>query len=368
MMILLFPIVALLVPPAQIWLLRLGYRGNHRAIALLMFVPGIWLWLGLLELMCSLNRPVNNLGEAMYFVIGMHAYVYYVPLVITTVVFAGIWRAVKQTPRKKLLHPEEVAPVPKVRNACATIFAALTAATLYLGNYATIEDAVKANDLDLVRRRLSFNLLGRGPNDGGVGAPFSSGGQRPYPLLPIAVYHGNREMVDLLLEHGAHPTPRHWKGSVRDPDPLAIDNGDVRTNTLYYAMKQGNWPLFEYLLDKGADPSQGLSMAVDMQDKALVALLVERGGNPNEGIDSALVGDLSILGYLLEKGADRGAAVEIAVGSRRVKGLAYLMTRGVELAEIREACGDCTLPLDELEAWIERGCDMTDPWIIELPG
>lgn len=267
-MFLFFPIVALLVPPAQLWFLRLAYRGNHRAIALLMFVPGIWLWLSLVDLMCRLNLPVNGLGDAMYFAIGVHAYVCYVALVLTTLVFLGIWRDLKQTPRKKLLHPEEIVPVPRVRNACAVIFVALAAATLYLGNYATLEDAVKANDLDLARRRLSFNLLGRGPNDGGVGAPWSSGGQRPYPLLPIAVYHGNREMVDLLLEHGASLTPRHWRDATTDPDPLNIDNGNIQHNTLYYAIHHDNQQMLTYLLDKGANPTQGLPRSLQGRSRA----------------------------------------------------------------------------------------------------
>lgn len=80
------------------------------------------------------------------------------------------------------------------------------------------------------------------------------------------------------------------------------------------------------------------------------------------------MGDLSVLGYLLDKGADRRAAVGIAVDRRRVRGLAYLMTRGVELAEIRGACDDCTLPLDDLESWYQRGGDLSDSWLVKLPG
>lgn len=362
-----FPLLAVmtlvLIPLLQSWLARLNFRGNHIAIAMLMFCPGLCVWLFLWRMVWG---PFDSVGSMMYFAIGDRMYFSLVAPAIVTILFFVIWWFLKRGLRAGR-ESGEVAPVPSIWKPCVGILGLILVISFYLSNYKTLEDAVKLNDVDLARRRLNFNLLGVGPNDGGLW--LLSSGLVHYPLLPIAVHHGNKEMVDLLLEHGADLSPEGWDWASADADTMEIgyDNGNIQHNTLYYAIFNNNQSMLKYLLDKGADPTQGVSLAVYREDTELLADLLRRGGDPNEGLDSAS-GDPVMLEYLLHMGADRAKALRLVVGYGRIGTLAYLLTIGVEMDEIRSACVDCNLPLDELDAWVQRGCELSDPWLLGRQG
>lgn len=355
--------VVVLIPLLQALLVHLNFRGNRIAIALLMFLPGFCFRLWLMIELSDMNGKRYGRSELLYSEIEFGAYWNFLLMCVVTVPFVIMWCLMRRIPRETLGPTGESLPVPSIWKPCCVILGLFLALAVYLSNYKTLEDAVKLNDVDLARRRLEFNLLGVGPKNGGICQ--YSGGLYYYPLLPIAVHYGNKKMVDLLLEHGADLSPEEWRGAAWDADTMEIgyDNGNIEHNTLYYAILNNNQSMLNYLLDKGADPTQGVSLAVYREDAELLADLLRRGGDLNEGLDSALADDPVMLEYLLQMGAERSKAVKMTVSSRRMNSLAYLMAFGVEMDEIRTACGDCNLPLDELDAWVQRGCDISDPWL-----
>jgi hypothetical protein len=364
--LLLAVMIVVLIPLLQALLVHLNFRGNHIAIAVLMFFPGFCFRLWFMTEASYLYGKRYGRSELLYSEIEFGAYLNFLLMCVVTIPFVIMWCLMRRIPRENLGPTGESLHLPSIWKPSCVILGFFLVLAVYLGNYKTLEDAVKLNDTELVRRRLEFNLLGVGPNNGGICQ--YSGGLYYYPLLPIAVHYGNKEMVDLLLEHGADLSPEEWYGAAWD-DTLKIgkDNGNIEHNPLFYAIFNNNHSMLKYLLDKGADPTQGVSLAVCRKDTEILADLLKRGGDPNKGLGSAS-DDPVMLEYLLQMGADRAKALRLVIGYGRIRTLAYLMTIGVEMDEIRAACGDCNLPLDELDAWVQRGCDLSDPWLLGLQG
>jgi hypothetical protein len=273
---------------------RMNFFGNRIAIAALIFVPGFWCAWILLQMVVLSSRP--NYGRAaLYYLLGEGAFVFLIVVAVVTTPYLLASSASRQISLKNAQRRDEVLQAPSIFKPCLSIFLFLLVATAYLYNYETLEDAVKSNDVDLTRRRLQFNLLGRGPNDGGS-YKYSNPGVQSYPLLPIAVWHDNMELVDLLLVHGAELNPEDWDSSTYDNDGWGEDGGDISRNILYYAVREERMPMLVHLLNKGADPSRGITAAVSYDR-------------------------LEILAYLLRRGADRGIAREALKEQRKNLGV-----------------------------------------------
>ena len=121
--------------------------------------------------------------------------------------------------------------------------------------------------------------------------------------LPIAVAHGDWEIVPLLLEAGADPEAR-----TADGEPVAA-----------VAAAGGHSGILAMLLDAGADPNARgesgiavLAAAVLSSDAEIVRMLLESGADPNtlaeEGFSVLALavdrGDVAVAQLLLDAGAD----------------------------------------------------------------
>lgn len=99
-----------------------------------------------------------------------------------------------------------------------------------------------------------------------------SQGEDVTPLF-FASVRGNLDVVELLLEHGAHPDRGYAKNA----------------SALGYAAGQGHADVAEALLKAGADPnrtaehvSAPLGFALQNESPDLVAILLEGGADPNQ--------------------------------------------------------------------------------------
>ncbi len=167
--------------------------------------------------------------------------------------------------------------------------------TWYLRGYTTLEEAVREGDVDLVKRRLSFNLLGLGMENGRVG-------EVSYmlfldPILPLAVGTGNQEVVSLLFENGA---PKDWC-LVQGPEGAGVElllDSPVRfgqTEMLRFLLEQGSRPNAK---DAGGNTLLHIAAREDRADAA--ALLLRYGA------DASLTNaeGLTPLGVARKEGSD----------------------------------------------------------------
>ncbi len=278
-------------------------RWSEAVAAAALYCPGMMYALFGFELVFNSYDPFGSWFFFWYHVTGIAIFFYVafwfftgIGLLIWVVDFLVPWRdGGKRSSRaiKRLL----------IFNALLLLLT--SGATYYLQTYKTLEDAVRAGDVAMTERRLTFNLLGVGPNDGFVLA-LSSGPVGRMSLLPAAVKTNNIELVRLKLDHGANVNvSAHWDGAT---SPLAL------------ASRQCNEEIVRLLLDHGADPSEGLHAAAgtkwvstanrtnpDSPECGLniVALLLEYGGEPNQGLHPAASSNrLDVLQLLVAKGAD----------------------------------------------------------------
>lgn len=344
-----------------LYLVRLEFRGSRFAIAALVFIPGFWAEWELL-LLHSVVGPFER-RDALYWLIEENSVYTIVEICTFTTPLLIVWWFIKRKPQVSLRRKGENARIPVIWLPYCAIVCLLLAVSSYFEDYVTLESAVIANDIELTRRRLEFNLLLRGPNDGGIGRPYSSSGLRTYPLLPIAVWHNNREMVDLLLAHGADLNPDDWNSWVEDIDKWTFGRGAIPRSTLAYAVLKNNRPMLDYLLEKGANPSQGIDPAVYIENGELLAYLLDKGGDPTEGVRSAIFrrnGDM--LEYLLHRGADRTITLKTAIKFNSPRAVAYLLAYDADPDAVRVALrnkgGD--VDFDILESWCQRGCDLSE--------
>ncbi len=182
--------------------------------------------------------------------------------------------------------------------------------------------------------------------------------------IQYAAALGNLAVVKTLIEAGAPPNNPDRKNAVDAPLSLAA--------------AAGNRPLAEYLLSVGAqlDEPQGvrtpLNGAIMGKQPEMVRFLVERGANPNGTGESGITalmyaidyrgkgGDIAIIGYLLDKGADPnvgvsgfGSAVDWADRNRRPEIADLLVSRG-GIRLVAPGGGVFIAPKTELQENIDR--------------
>ena len=160
-------------------------------------------------------------------------------------------------------HPDlaGLTPLDRAALAAPADFAAVAHRLLGAGAPLTLRAAVALGRLDRVRE-LARTIDSR---DG---------------LLTLAVLHGQREMVRLLLDLGADVDERTLLGNVEEPIESA-------GKPLWTAADLGRRDIAELLLDRGADPNANLyasgwplDRAYRNNDATMKQLLLDRGAKP----------------------------------------------------------------------------------------
>ena len=237
--------------------------------------------------------------------------------------------------------------------------------------------AVKASNAAMVE-----NLLARG-------ADANSG------LMP-AVESGNDQIIDILLARGANPNPAMWfaverqkisllgrllaakaiptdqlilglagkVGNIEIVDML-IAAGGYPTSIAGGAIEMRNYDLTKYLLDKGADAKYGefIETAVLVSDVRIVNLLLERGADPTKGMLVAVQsGNAQILQLLIENKADVSSPVLITVAAKKGNlGIVTLLLKGGADPENGMSAAVLSGFADIVEMLIEKGADAKKP-------
>jgi len=145
--------------------------------------------------------------------------------------------------------------------------------------------------------------------------------------LPVAVEHGDLEIVPLLLDAGA------------DPDARTVDGEPAAS----LAASAGDVPILAMLLDAGADPNargeSGIPVLVPAAiegDAEIVRLLLDAGADPNTLAEQ----DLSVLAIAVDRGNTEVVRLLLAAGAD---------PNGPGIAELVQKSGNADL-LDLLEA------------------
>ena len=131
-------------------------------------------------------------------------------------------------------------------------------------------DAVRVHDLDRARSLLQSNpslanarilgdatLLNEQVWQNKKKVDVTADEQRDTPALHYAVFHGNLEMTQLLLEHGA------------DIHAIAYENNHEMTPPIVLAAWEGGIDVLRLLLEHGADPNSKSSNNVTPLSTAL---------------------------------------------------------------------------------------------------
>ena len=169
--------------------------------------------------------------------------------------------------------------------------------------------AVQFDHLDIVKYLVSKGANPRAQND--------------YALL-YAAYKGRIAMVEYLVSQGA--------------DIHAGDGYDTQ-NSLWYAVEGGHLDVVKYLVSIGADVSairgDTLAAAIARGDVSVVEYLVERGANGDQALGIACQnGMLGVAKYLISHGAnvDAADALRHAIINDRLEVLTYLVEEvGVDI-------------------------------------
>ncbi len=131
----------------------------------------------------------------------------------------------------------------------------------FLPKYQTLQDAVESGDVELVKKRLAFNLLGVTANTGYIWKWAASSGTSTHSLVPLAAGKGNVEIVKLLLKNG---------GSLRE----TADRSDA------FSEAEDNPEMTKCLLEYTKDANDGLWAAVEAKQRDTIELFLSRGADP----------------------------------------------------------------------------------------
>jgi ankyrin repeat protein len=184
--------------------------------------------------------------------------------------------------------PEQIGAWPAVR---ALVVAAFVGEPEYVkvlrqaGARVDIFTAAALGETRLVTRALAKDeALATARDQGGITALQCSAGSR-LGRTNKKIARGLLECAQALIEAGAHvdETVRTWSHDV---------------NVLYFAIGSGQNELVSLLVDRGADPTSGLSTAVWREDYPTAELLLARGAR----IDRAREGKKPLLNELIRWG------------------------------------------------------------------
>ena len=319
----------------QLLLRTLERRWCDYLIAILMFIPPVYIAWTITEFLwqmfygpCTMDRIdrvhlYTRHGALMSFVVIGFSYL---PIVL-------LWRLTEQMPLPKWWPYKRQGSAPCLRWTSALLVALLFAVSVYFAQYQTLYDAVRSDNVELARHRLQFNWAGLGPDNGHV-IYISSGERYLGSLLPVAIWKGNTDMIDLLLDQGAEINIEKLETPVHD-----------RLNPLSDAMRRRNTEMVDHLLERGIVPTEAIRRVARDNDITMVERMLSAGADPTPAVHSAIEGEhREILELLLDSGADPSPGIAPAYRDDNPELLAHLYARGadptraLELAEYLDEC------------------------------
>ena len=246
--------------------------GVRTIIAGLVFAPGLCVTALSVWFYITIDYEVNR-WTLVYVLQGVGALRCLAAISGITATYLGVCLLLECFPRRALRDGEGGAVrVIGVWRTLVAIQLALMAITAYLYYYNSLGYAVSSGDLALAEKRLNWNLEGLGPNNGliiRVGTP----GLVRYPLLPVAVKNSNYDMVKILVKHGADLNPKDWD------EQLHLSIGRYYKNTLYFAVRNHDVEMIDFLIDLGVSPEQGIHPALSERDRELLNFFLEEGAS-----------------------------------------------------------------------------------------
>lgn len=256
------------VPVIQLVLWKLDRPWVALPIAVLMFVPAVLCVLTGFYYMYGETGALER-WEILFGAIDPHnRFLLLVSLVI--VAFnVSVWYLYMNRHLPRNFRGQEARPL-HLRSTLMAIAVALVGTFIYLSTYQTLADAVASGNLRIAQRRLNFNLAGVGPNDGLI-HHFGTYGLAKFPLLPLAVKGGNKKMITILIDAGAKLNPTRWN------ETTAATGGPITRNNFYFAIRNEDSALVEFLIERGADPTQGVLPAVEKGNLEILRNLLEKG-------------------------------------------------------------------------------------------
>ncbi len=190
-----------------------------------------------------------------------------------TATYLGVCLLLEYFPRRAVRGGEDGAVrVLGAWRSLVVIQMGLIAVSAYLYYYKPLGYAVSTDDLALAEKRLNWNIEGLGPNNGLI-VRTSASGLELFPLLPVAVRNGSYDMVTLLLNRGAELNPTGWD------DVVQLESGTYVKSALYFAVRNHDVGMMEFLLDLGVNPEQGIYPALLEDDRELLGYFLGKGAS-----------------------------------------------------------------------------------------
>ena len=249
---------------------RTKFWGVHMIIAGLVFAPGLCITAWLVWFF-AMDIGGFDRWRLIYLLEGVGSLIFLAVTTGLTVIYLGVWGLLEYVSREA--EGEQGGKVIGVVRAWPSLLITqllLTAIAVYLHSYTFLGRAVSNDNFTLAEKRLNWNLEGLGPNNGLIVRTAASELEL-FPLLPVAVRNGNYDMVQLLLKHGAELNPKDW-----DKRRL-LESGYYVTNTLYFAVKNQDVEMIDYLIDLGVNPEQGIHPALLELNRDLLRYFLDRG-------------------------------------------------------------------------------------------
>jgi ankyrin repeat protein len=161
-----------------------------------------------------------------------------------------------------------------------------------------------------------------------------TGRANPNGHIRFAADNRNEQMVRMLVEFGANPNPA-MLGAVKANNTelvtFLVDKGAETTdpNLLTSATENGNFVLVEMLIDRGANPNDGMTNAVRNNHLQIAEFLLWKGALVSNYIAIPAAKGLRDMAYLLlEYGADPDEAMKSAVENDQKEIVQLLLNYG----------------------------------------
>lgn len=158
--------------------------------------------------------------------------------------------------------------------------------------------------------------------------------------LPAAAETGNEPMIRLLIENRADPNLAMFGTIKNDNLPLVqflIREGATTTDTDYLKMatEKGNFEIVKLLVEKGANPENGIAKAVAEDNLKIADYLLYKGASPYNLIQkSAKNGHARMVGLLIRHGANPNEGMAAAVENDRIEVVELLLKKGAKTGDL----------------------------------
>jgi hypothetical protein len=168
--------------------------------------------------------------------------------------------------------------------------------TLHVNGYVTLAMAVDTGDINLVKKRVKFNLQGVGIDNGQLSASARMDvDPQQFSLLPSAAKHGNPKLIRFLLDLGADPNGLNWSGTSAievaviglalhtsrewHEIRMAPDSSvETKIEAYYDGVRKRDHDMVRLLLDAGADCMTALEAAREYGDQSVIDFVKDQNG------------------------------------------------------------------------------------------